>query len=76
MADENSIVDYLKGQGVPSDMEARRIIAENHGIAPYTGTADQNVRLLALLRNPPSAFWEEVKALFRSATNLLQSVKK
>jgi hypothetical protein len=65
MSDENSIVDYLKGQGVPSDMEARRIIAEKHGIVPYSGTADQNIRLLALLRNPPSAFWDDVKALFR-----------
>lgn len=65
MGDENSIVDYLKDQGVPSDMAARRIIAERHGIVPYSGTADQNTRLLALLRNPPLAFWEEVKALFR-----------
>jgi hypothetical protein len=63
--DENSIVDYLKAQGVPSDMGARRAIAERHGIVPYTGTADENIKLLALLRNPPLAFWEEVKAMFR-----------
>lgn len=66
MTDEDSIVDYLKAQGVPSDMEARRVIAEKHGIVPYSGTADQNIRLLALLRNPPLVtFWEEIKALFR-----------
>lgn len=65
MDDENSIVDYLKGNGLPSDMEARKIIAVKHGIAPYSGTAEQNIRLLALLRNPPAAFWEEIKALFR-----------
>jgi len=64
MSDENSIVDYLKAQGLPSDMLAREIIAEKHGIIPYTGTAEQNIKLLALLRNPPLAFWEQVKALF------------
>jgi hypothetical protein len=63
--DVNSIVDYLKNQGLPSDMAARTVIAERHGIAPYSGTADQNIKLLAILRNPPLAFWEEVKALFR-----------
>lgn len=63
--DENSIVDYLKKQNIPSDMASRKIIAEKHGITPYSGTADQNIKLLALLRNPPLSFWEEVKALFR-----------
>jgi hypothetical protein len=62
--DENSIVDYLKAQGVPSDMASRRIIAEKHGISPYSGTADQNIKLLALLRNPPATFWDDVKSLF------------
>ena len=65
MEDENSIVDYLKAQGVPSDMASRKVIAERHGISPYSGTADQNIQLLALLRDPPAAFWAEVKALFR-----------
>ena len=62
--DENSIVDYLKRNGVPSDMASRKVIAEKHGITGYTGTAEQNIKLLALLRNPPLAFWEEVKAFF------------
>ncbi len=66
--DENSIVDYLKRNGVASDMASRKIIAEKHGIDGYTGTAEQNIKLLALLRNPPLAFWEEVKALFRGMT--------
>jgi hypothetical protein len=65
MEDENSIVDYLKAQGIPSDMASRKVIAEQHGISPYSGTAEQNIALLALLRNPPLSFWEEVKALFR-----------
>ncbi len=65
MSDPNSIVDYLKDHGLPSDMASRKVIAEKHGISPYTGTAEQNIRLLALMRNPPLAFWEELKALFR-----------
>jgi len=65
MGDPNSIVDYLKDQGLPSDMESRRILAEDYGITPYTGTAEQNIKLLALLRNPPLTFWGSVKAIFR-----------
>jgi hypothetical protein len=67
MSDEDSIVDYLKDKGLPSDMAARKVIAEKHGITGYTGTADQNIKLLALLRNPPLpplTFWEQLKALF------------
>ena len=66
--DPNSIVDYLKMHGLPSDMAARKVIAEKHGIANYTGTAEQNIKLLALMRNPPLAFWEEIKALIRRVT--------
>jgi hypothetical protein len=63
--DVNSIVDYLKRQGLPGDMASRKVIAENNGIVPYSGTADQNTKLLALLRNPPKpTFWESIKALF------------
>jgi hypothetical protein len=63
--DEDSIVDYLKSNGLPSDMAAREIIAEKHGIVPYTGTAEQNTRLLALLREPPvTTFWDDLKKLF------------
>jgi hypothetical protein len=62
--DENSIVDYLESKGIPGDMVARKRIAERHGIVDYTGTAEQNVKLLALLRNPPSTLWDEIKELF------------
>jgi hypothetical protein len=72
--DVDSIVDYLKNQGIPSDMVSRKIIAEKYGITPYSGTADQNTQLLALLRNPPSpqeTFWDEIKAYFKKiASNL------
>ncbi len=65
--DENSIVDYLKSQGLPSDMAARKVIAEKYGIAPYSGTADQNIKLLALLKNPPvTSFWDDIRALFKT----------
>jgi hypothetical protein len=47
-------------------MAARTRIAEFHGIAPYTGTAEQNTRLLALLRNPPPTFWDELKKWWNS----------
>ena len=63
--DEDSIVDYLKSHDLPSDFVSRKIIAERHGISPYSGTADQNIQLLALLRDPPLGFWEEVKAFLR-----------
>ncbi len=63
--DPNSIVDYLKAHNIPSDMASRKVIAEKHGIDHYTGTAEQNIKLLALLRNPALGFWEEIKALFR-----------
>ena len=64
MGDPNSIVDYLKEHNLPSDMASRKVIAEKHGITPYTGTAEQNIRLLELMRNPALGFWEELKALF------------
>jgi hypothetical protein len=63
--DEDSIVDYLKSNNLPSDMASRRIVAENNGIVPYSGTAEQNIKLLALLRNPPHpTFWDSLKGLF------------
>jgi hypothetical protein len=49
-----SIVDFLNQSGKPSDKEARRKLAVEQGIVnkpeEYTGTADQNTRLLNALR--------------------------
>lgn len=45
-----SIVDYLASLGQPSNFAARAALARKHGVRPYTGTAAQNTRLLALLR--------------------------
>lgn len=44
-----SIVDFLKSQGKDSSYHARAILAEQHGIKNYTGTAAQNEQLLHLL---------------------------
>ena len=61
--DPNSIVDYLKSQGQPSDMESRKALAASYGIVGYTGTAAQNVQLLALVKGSPR-LWERLKQLF------------
>jgi hypothetical protein len=63
--DEDSIVDYLESKGIAGDFATRKAIAERHGIVPYSGTAEENEKLLVLLRNPPESFWEEIKELFR-----------
>ncbi len=65
--DEDSIVDFMKSKGLDSSFEARKLIAETkYGISNYTGTADQNVHLLAKLKEPTAqSFWDEVKAEFK-----------
>ncbi|HHV42962.1 MAG TPA: hypothetical protein GXX72_09050 [Clostridiaceae bacterium] len=47
----NSIVDYLNSVGIDSSFKNRKKLAEKHGIRNYKGTAEQNLKLLALLRN-------------------------
>lgn len=46
----NSIVDYLKSIGKPSDFNSRAGYAKQYGIANYTGTAEQNMQLLNAMR--------------------------
>jgi N-acetylmuramoyl-L-alanine amidase len=46
----NSIVDYLKSIGEDSSFENRKRLARENGINNYTGTAEQNIRLLRILR--------------------------
>ena len=48
--DETSIVDALKSLGENSGYSYRKRIAAANGIADYTGTAKENIRLLSLLR--------------------------
>lgn len=45
-----SIVDYLKAQKVDSSFTNRKKIAAAHGIKNYSGTADQNEKLLTLVK--------------------------
>jgi hypothetical protein len=53
-----SIVEFLEKSGKPSDMEARRKLAVEKGIVTkpgeYTGTAEQNTKLLNTLRGSAS----------------------
>ena len=45
-----SIVDSLKAIGVDSSLENRKSIAAKNGISNYSGTAEQNNKLLSLLK--------------------------
>lgn len=44
-----SLVDFLKSQGKDSSYPGRAILAKEHGINNYTGTQEQNIKLLQLL---------------------------
>jgi hypothetical protein len=45
-----SLVDYMKDKGMKTDFASRRILADKLGITHYSGTADENVKLLGLLQ--------------------------
>ncbi len=49
-ASEESIVNALSSLGYDSSMENRKKIAAANGISDYTGTAEQNVQLLDLMK--------------------------
>jgi len=51
----NSIVSYLNSIGQPSSFSARANLAKEKGIANYRGTAEQNLRLLNMLRSEGNA---------------------
>lgn len=44
-----SVVDLMKALGVDSKQEARKIIFEKMTGAPYTGSAEDNIKLKALI---------------------------
>lgn len=46
-----SIVDFLSKAGQPSDFASRSSLARQAGISDYRGTAEQNTRLLNILRS-------------------------
>lgn len=47
---ETSIVDFLKANGISSSMTNRKKLAVKHGVKGYKGTAEQNVLLLAKIK--------------------------
>lgn len=50
-----SVVDYLKSVGVDSSFANRKKLALNHGISNYSGSTEQNIKLLAKLRGESSS---------------------
>lgn len=48
--DPNSLVDTLKLKGLDSDMEYRKELAKKYGIENYTGSEEQNVTLLNIIK--------------------------
>lgn len=46
----SSIVDYLNSLGKSSDYNSRASMAQQLGISNYTGSADQNLQMLSMLR--------------------------
>jgi len=51
----DSLVDYLKSINVDSSFANRQRLAQQHGIANYTGTASQNTQLLNIMRGNPTS---------------------
>lgn len=54
IAQNGSVVDYLKGAGQKSDFASRKALAKEMGIANYSGTAKQNMSLLEKLNTKSS----------------------
>lgn len=52
--DTNSVVDYMKGAGEDSSFANREQVALKYNIVPYTGTMEQNLQLLGILRGTPA----------------------
>ncbi|WP_077297510.1 N-acetylmuramoyl-L-alanine amidase [Virgibacillus pantothenticus] len=50
-----SVVDYLKAQGMDSSFSNRKKLAAKYSIKNYSGTADQNVKLLNKLQGGSTA---------------------
>lgn len=48
-----SVVDMLRSQGLASSKASRKIFAENNNISNYTGTYDQNIKLMKMLQTNP-----------------------
>lgn len=46
----NSVADFLKAAGQPTDYNSRAALAQTYGITNYSGTAAQNTQLLGILK--------------------------
>ena len=49
----SSVVDYMNSVGKDSSFAYRKQLATNNNIVPYIGSADQNIKLLGILRGTP-----------------------
>lgn len=54
----NSIVDYLKSIGVDGGFKNRKKLAKENGINNYSGTAEQNLKLLEILRGKKTSNYQ------------------
>lgn len=71
----NSIVDYLKSRGIDSSFENRKALALQNNIENYTGTAEQNSTLLAILQQHEQTTMEYYPAFNNaSIVNGLKSI--
>lgn len=71
-----SIVDYLKSQGQASDYATRAKLAAEKGISGYTGTAEQNNKLLSVLQSPPVSAPTPAKGIVGKGTSQTVKVTK
>lgn len=68
----NSIVDFLNGIGQDSSFNNRKNLATKYGINNYTGTADQNTKLLNILKN---SYTTQVKPSGYTGTSIVDYLK-
>jgi len=69
-----SIVDYMKSTGQDSSFNNRSKIANAYGISNYTGTAEQNTKMLDMMKNA-SARAKEPK-VEKGVVNYTQDITK
>jgi hypothetical protein len=57
-----SIIDFLADNGIDHSFETRKLIADDLGISDYTGTLEQNTKLIQLLTGVKSfAKWSAIE---------------
>lgn len=71
----NSIVDYMKSVGEDSSFANREQVALKYSIVPYTGTMEQNSKLLGILRGTPAEPKQESVAPQAQTQEVQQAAK-